>query len=202
MPELISTASRNPGKTMNDKLTAKLNEKYPKMFLFYNFRSANHFIFECGDGWYNILNAMFGNINSYVQHNNNRFNKFAEAQDMVDNGCKDEVPQYLLNHMEAIKNGNGEWPVEMDFPTVKQIKEKFGTLRAYIDGGDNTIAEIIHFAETMSNTTCEECGNIGTQRQGSWMKTLCDRHEIERQTELAQRAAQDESFLSSMVDRK
>ena len=166
---------------MNDELTAKLNEKYPKMFLFHNFRSANHFIFECGDGWCNILNAMFGNINSYVQRNNDRFNKFAEAQDMVDNGCKDEVPQYLLNHMEAIKNGNGEWPAEMDFPTVKQIKEKFGTLRAYIDGGDNTIAEIIHFAETMSNTTCEECGNIGTTRTGSWMKTLCDKHEVDRQ---------------------
>lgn len=187
---------------MNDKLTAELNGKYPKMFLFYNFRSANHFIFECGDGWYNIVNTMLSSINNYVQFNNDRFNKFAEAQDMLANNCADLVPEYLLSHMEAIRNGNGEWPVEMDFPVVKQIKEKFGTLRIYLEGYDNAITEISNFAEHMSITTCEECGNIGSLRKGSWVKTLCDRHEIERQTKLAKQAAQEESYLSALVDRK
>ena len=70
---------------MNDKLTAKLNEKYPKMFLFHNFRSANYFIFECGDGWYNIVNTMLNGINSYVQENNDRYWKFDDAETLINN---------------------------------------------------------------------------------------------------------------------
>ena len=159
---------------MNDKLTAKLNEKYPKMFLFHNFRSVNYFIFECGDGWYNIIDAMLSNINNYVQFNNDRYWKFDDAKTLIDNKRIDLVPKYLLIQIEKIKNGNGEYPVEMDFPVVRQIKEKFGTLRVYLEGYDNVISEVTNFAECMSITTCEECGNIGELRKFKWIKTLCD----------------------------
>ncbi len=159
---------------MNDKLTAKLNEKYPKMFLFHNFRSANHFIFECGDGWYNIINTMLNHLNGYVENNNKRYWTFDEAETLIDNKRIDLVPEWLLIEREKIKNGNGEWPVEMDFPVIKQVKEKFGTLRVYLEGYDNVIAEITQFAEGMSITTCEECGNIGELRKFKWIKTLCD----------------------------
>lgn len=159
---------------MNDKLTAKLNENYPKMFLFHNFRSANYFVFECGDGWYNIINTMLSGINNYVQNNNDRYWKFDDAQTLIDNKRTDLVPKYLLSQIEAINNGNGEYPIEMDFPVIKQVKEKFGTLRVYLEGYDNVIAEISNFAESMSVTTCEECGNIGEIRKFKWIKTLCD----------------------------
>ena len=187
---------------MNDENTAALNAKHPKMFLFHNFRSASHFIFECGDGWYNIISAMLNQIEYHIGNNNDRFNRFAEAQDMINNGAEDQVYPYMLQQIEAIKNGNGEWPVELDYPVVQQIKEKFGTLRVYMNGLDNETTAIINMAEAMCHTTCEECGNIGKIRAGGWVKTLCDGDEIKRQEQIAEREAQQASYLASMVDKK
>ena len=171
---------------MNPELTKTLNEKYPEMFLFQNFRAVKHFHFECGDGWFNIIDAMCSTITDYIKHNNQMVDRFTEAQDMIDNGHKDKVPSYLLDMMEAIENGNGEWPEHIDYPEFRQVKEKFGTLSAYIASGDRTIFEIIRFAQIMSATTCEVCGNIGEMRGGGWLKTLCDEHHTQRQEQLAQ----------------
>ena len=59
---------------------------------------------------------------------------------------------------------------------VQQIKEKFGTLRFYTTGGDSYIHGAIQMADTMSEHICEECGNVGKRRPGSWIRTLCDQH--------------------------
>jgi hypothetical protein len=59
---------------------------------------------------------------------------------------------------------------------VVQVKEKFGTLRFYIDGGDDHIRGLIDQAETMSNHICEECGDVGHKRGKGWIKVLCDKH--------------------------
>jgi hypothetical protein len=60
--------------------------------------------------------------------------------------------------------------------TVAQIKEKFGTLRFYENGGDLYIAAYIQMAQSMSALICEVCGNRGVLRGGGWIKTLCDVH--------------------------
>jgi hypothetical protein len=65
--------------------------------------------------------------------------------------------------------------------TVAQIKEKFGGLRFYYDGGDDTIDGMVRMAESWAGQTCEECGVPGERRSGGWIKTLCDQHEAERQ---------------------
>ena len=56
------------------------------------------------------------------------------------------------------------------------MKEKYGTLRFYYDGGDDYIAGIVHMAENMSARTCETCGAPGKIRRGGWIRTLCDEH--------------------------
>jgi hypothetical protein len=61
-----------------------------------------------------------------------------------------------------------------------QVKEKFGSLRFYYEGGDETIDGIVTMAESMSGVTCEQCGSPGVQRGSSWIKTLCDKHHEER----------------------
>lgn len=71
--------------------------------------------------------------------------------------------------------------------TVAQIKEKFGGLRFYYDGGDDVIAGMVRMAEAWAGNTCETCGKPGYQRSGGWIKTLCDEHEAERQQRLANR---------------
>ena len=61
--------------------------------------------------------------------------------------------------------------------TVSQIKEKFGELRFYYDGGDSYIAGLVDMAEHWAGHTCEECGQPGHNRTDlSWHKTLCDVH--------------------------
>jgi len=59
-----------------------------------------------------------------------------------------------------------------------QVKEKFGGLRFYINGIDESIYEevyqYIHEAESKSYETCEKCGQKGKLRNDGWVKTLCD----------------------------
>lgn len=58
-----------------------------------------------------------------------------------------------------------------------QVKEKFGKLRFYFDGGDETIHGMVEMAEYMSGTICEECGKPGKLRTDrGWIRTLCDEH--------------------------
>jgi hypothetical protein len=64
---------------------------------------------------------------------------------------------------------------------IEQIKEKFGTLRFYYQGGDEYISGAVSFAENLTDQLCEDCGGIGKRRSGGWIRTLCDVHENERQ---------------------
>lgn len=65
--------------------------------------------------------------------------------------------------------------------TVEQIKEKFGGLRFYYSGGDDTVDGMVRMAESWASRVCEECGSPGHSRDGNWIKTLCDKHHLERQ---------------------
>lgn len=70
---------------------------------------------------------------------------------------------------------NKELYVYQKPPAVKvdQYKEKFGTLRFYISGGDETVEGMIRFAEYLSGKTCQETGEAGsTVSKGGWWATL------------------------------
>lgn len=176
---------------MNKELIAQMGDQYPKMFLFQALQPSEHVDFSCGEGWYNILNAMFLRINSYIEDHNDRCVRLEDAQQLIIYGQKDDVPSYLVAQIEEINTGNAEFPIEMLYPKVRQIKEKFGTLRVYLDITDSNIDEIVWFAETMSETTCEECGNIGELRRGSWLKTLCETHADRRDENLKIRSTDE-----------
>jgi len=70
---------------------------------------------------------------------------------------------------------------------VRQIKEKFGGLRFYYDGGDEKIDGMVRMAESWAARHCEECGAPGTSRSGGWIRTLCDHHEAEYQKKIKER---------------
>lgn len=70
---------------------------------------------------------------------------------------------------------------------VSQIKEKFGGLRFYYDGGDDTVSGMVTMAEELASKTCEKCGAPGKVRPGGWITTLCDAHEEEHQRIMAER---------------
>jgi hypothetical protein len=60
---------------------------------------------------------------------------------------------------------------------ICQVKEKFGTLRFYINGGSDEIHNRIHQAELDSSHICERCGSPGELiKNGGWLSTLCAEH--------------------------
>jgi hypothetical protein len=59
---------------------------------------------------------------------------------------------------------------------VLQVKEKFGGLRFYYQGGDEYISGLVSMAESWAGIACETCGNPGTRRGGGWIYTACDTH--------------------------
>ena len=125
---------------MKDELDKLLCERYPKMFVNRNSsmqESCMYWGFECGDGWFDLIDELCGNIQRYIDQNP-RLN----------------VPQ-----------------VE-----VEQVKEKFGTLRFYVRGGDDLTRGMIWFAESMSGRICETCGKPGKRRGHGWIYTACDEH--------------------------
>lgn len=61
------------------------------------------------------------------------------------------------------------------------VKEKFGGLRFYTNGGGDNHYDIIEKYEKLSYTICEECGEPGEPGNTGWIKTLCDKHHKERQ---------------------
>jgi hypothetical protein len=74
---------------------------------------------------------------------------------------------------------------------VEQIKEKFGGLRFYYQGGDDQVAGMVRMAEAWAGVACEECGGIGKRRGGGWVRTLCDKHEDERNARIEEQARKD-----------
>ena len=117
--------------------------------------------FAVGTGWWPILESLCANIQNYTDWKN----RSAEA------GYKDFKP---VNQV-----------------VVAQIKEKFGGLRFYYDGGDDMIDGMVRMAEAWADHTCEECGKPGKSRNGGWIKTLCDEHEAERQARYKERFGDD-----------
>jgi len=132
---------------MKQELDEYLCKVFPKIFAERNLpmqETAMCWGFECGDGWFNIINQLCQNI----QHHIDWKNKEKEVVAQVD---------------------------------VSQVKEKYGTLRFYYSGGDDTIDGMVSMAESMSGVTCEQCGNPGESNYGGWIKVLCETHREERE---------------------
>lgn len=66
--------------------------------------------------------------------------------------------------------------------TVRQVKQKGGTLSVWVDASDPALADALHDriaeAETESARTCERCGQPGRirQRTDGWWQALCGEH--------------------------
>ena len=70
---------------------------------------------------------------------------------------------------------------------VAQIKEKFGGLRFYYEGGDDRIHGMVSMAESWADKSCETCGTPGTSGGKGWIKTLCPTHRAEADARYAER---------------
>lgn len=55
-----------------------------------------------------------------------------------------------------------------------QVKEKYGSLRFYVESADERQNGMIDLIESMSMHICEVCGQRGQLRGHGWLQTLCD----------------------------
>jgi hypothetical protein len=108
--------------------------------------------FAVSEGWWNILDVLM----SQIQHH---------------------IDWSVKNHQWDLENDKKDIRPVCPQVIVTQIKEKFGGLRFYYDGGDEYISGLVSMAETWAEHTCETCGNKGERRSGGWIRTLCDFHE-------------------------
>jgi hypothetical protein len=86
----------------------------------------------------------------------------------------------LLNQACRLIQSHLDWKKDVPQVVAEQVKEKFGGLRFYVQGGDDYTQGIIAMAEQMSMMMCEECGAPGDRGGDGWITTLCETHRAER----------------------
>lgn len=175
--------------------TPKTYEDLPKFFpdLFYNER----FAFECGQGWFNLIGSLCRCIYWHVESVKDQVkfaNRHNELYDELSSGVHskfdERYPKFDDRGHIRWDEQSREWHLKRtldigrldvpDIPKVKivQVKEKFGTLRFYVDGADAEINGMIRMAENVSCYTCEVCGNPGKRTSAGWIQTLCETHKV------------------------
>lgn len=156
---------------MSPELDQHIREKYPKIF-------SQRCEMSVGDGWYDIIDMLCANIQNYIDNVADRRKWAIKWNDEVND------PNYDWSDKASfIKREERVVPELIEQVVVTQIKEKFGTLRFYYDGGDEYIRGLEDMAESMTARTCEDCGSPGVARSTKkrrWVKVLCDKHAYEQ----------------------
>jgi hypothetical protein len=98
-----------------------------------------NFSFDCDDGWFRLLLWLSRYLDMYITQQN----EMAKTN-----------PQYYQSVKQIV---------------ARQIKQKFGTLRFYCDGGDEHTKSIIEYTTFISGYICEQTGNtndVGYNNKG------------------------------------
>jgi hypothetical protein len=174
---------------MKQELDELLCIKYPKMMVNRNKNMQETCMcwgFECGDGWFNILDQLMGSIQHHIDWKEKQrkwameYNEMAaqakagnfELFEESNKSLTDE--EYKNKKLAEIVAGDfRKVPESIPQVTLDQVKEKFGTLRFYYTGGDDYISGMVSLAESLTGVTCESCGNVGERRGGGWVHTYC-----------------------------
>ena len=140
---------------MNSELQQKLFTDFPLLFDNRHkspMESCLAFGLEIGDGWYDLVRSVCWMIKQH--EDNKRWQK--EWREKQNQDTTDE-PEYF--------------PVKFD-----QVKEKYGGLRLYFNGGDEYVEGLVSLAEAYSYHVCEICGNKGEANKGGWIAVRCEAH--------------------------
>jgi hypothetical protein len=174
---------------MNKQLDDYLCQKYPKIF-----RDRNGDMKKTcmvwgfpGNGWFFLLDSLCGSIQWHIDNPPSQpKNRFFDILGWWYNKCiwntiffkiarKFSQPIYLK--LESLLQYHHKW-VRKEVPQVvaSTVKEKFGGLSFYYNGGDDVIRGMVTLAESLSYHICENCGTMNelvARNSTGWRKTTC-----------------------------
>lgn len=159
---------------MNKELTEKLLKEFPIIYRGQKLPLTQNLIklgFEYSDGWYEITYNLSAKLEKMAE-------ELKAEGNLLCVNCVEPEDQHPTKEKDS-KFGKVPSCSEYDpaLPIAVQMKEKYGTLRAYFHNTTDEMEELIHEAETLSETTCEQCGKTGKTRiDRGWYYTSCDDH--------------------------
>jgi len=152
---MVSTKGRRT-MTLSEELANKLYKEFPSIFP--NETPG----FWINDGWFDLVYQLCRNIQLHVRSTKKNFQWALDKYNLLDEDEKVKTAKPELKDPSII---------------VVQVKEKFGGLRFYYDGGDEHVDALVRMAETFSRYICEVCGNKGkVQSINGWFTAVCDKH--------------------------
>ena len=180
-----------------EQFSNQMAEKFPRYFG----EDKRYGGFAIGEGWYPIIEALVGQIDHYT-----KWRRRMRAYDLRESRAMNKGLDALIQFKAGKDKTPTDWDIEraedamaigvkitpkVNWIRVEQIKEKFGGLRFYYQGGDDEISGMVTMAEIWAGRTCETCGNKGQSRRGGWIRTLCDTHEQEHIDRMARMKSED-----------
>lgn len=187
---------------MRKELDEKLCAKYPKIFADRHGdmrTTAMCWGFECGDGWYWLIDSLCSNL-QWNTDNNNKTNVIENKTlrkliPFLEKLIRKIPGKYSLKRKKQINplvifrgfllGKLFDWEKSLKLTTIEtgkypqviasQVKEKYGGLRFYVGAASSVQHGVISFAESLSYHICEMCGstkNIG--HTTGWITTLCE----------------------------
>jgi len=115
---------------------------------------------------YPVLYGMTNTVNPWDQNNPRPFHAIEGFGIECGDGWFDIIDK-LSKQIEDLKVG----------AVAVQVKEKYGTLRFYLNGYNEKIDKFIRTAERKSAKTCEVCGKPGKLHTDGWCYVSCKEHE-------------------------
>lgn len=156
--------------------TTHLREKYPLLFSNENNDPISSCSIECHEGWLSIIENVFDLL--YTQYNSCMYSLHYWVNQLP---LKDENSTEAANIKKHIEECNIKLVLaKKNLPKIKQVKQKFGTLRIYTSFHNDYIKGVIDMAERISENTCEICGACGRLYKQGWHMVLCEQHAIEK----------------------
>ena len=183
---------------MREDLDKALVERFPKLFRDRYAPMSETCMcwgFEHDDGWFSIISTLCANIQHHIDWQRKQrvgvllYNRALSRAIKGDYGPASRLSAWQQTQIdEALEDPEPQLrtvPAAVHQVVVRQVKEKFGTLRFYYDGGDDKIDGMVRMAESMSAVICEQCGAPGTVGGSRWISTLCETHRAEHEAKYA-----------------
>lgn len=160
---------------MTPEKQQQLFDKYPELFKQRGLPMSQTYMcwgIEVGDGWYKLIDSLCEFITNHYKCNPEVINTeladklYKEWKTLINNNNgkeADKVYKQMRSNEEVL------------IPQVIQVKEKYGTLRFYLDSSSDYLEGAVSFAEDLSYHVCESCGTMkNVSASTGWISVRCN----------------------------